>query len=220
MIGQPQKKRFLLPFLLTTLVFTGFADDQGWLNNSLTLKTSSTISIKFTQEIRHHELTLADAYLSNWSGGFAWTLANGVYLGASFHRETTLKTTANLYENRTLFDAGWKTALSEKTALDLRLRTEIRSFEDDLAKDHLRLRLRARLATTLKWGAITTRPFLAVEPFFNAAEGEFNCNRIYAGVTIPLNRQIDWTVNYIRQDTSGKDTLHVFNTGFDLKIQP
>ncbi len=207
----------LLLMLLPLLARMSPADGQGWINNSISLKASPAISLKFTQETRFNELTLSDAYLGNWSGGVAWAISSKLYLSLAYLRETTLKNTANLQENRYTLEAGWKTALSKSLGFDIRVRNEIRIYEEDLAKDHLRLRLRFRLLGSLPLAALTLKPFLAVEPFADMSKGVINSNRVYAGVTIPLSKQLDWTVNYIRQDTSGKDTLHIFNTGFDLK---
>jgi len=213
------KKKQGLFFVLSLplLIWTGFADDQGWINNSLSLKVSPAFSLKITQETRLNELTLIDAYLTNWSGGIAWSISPSFYLSLAYLRETTLKSTANLQENRYTVEAGWKIAVSKAIGFDIRLRNEFRAFEDDLAQDHLRLRLRLRLVGLIPLAALTLKPFLAVEPFANLREGVVNSNRVYAGITIPLSKQLEWTVNYIRQDSSGKAPLHIFNTGFDLK---
>lgn len=194
------------------------ADDQGWMNNSLSLKASPSVSLKFTQETRYDELTLADAYLNNWSGGLAWSLGPKIYVSVAYLRETTRKSTANLQENRYTLEAGWRTPLAKTLNFDIRIRNEIRIFEDDLAEDHLRLRLRLRLVQSLTLSSLSLKPFLAVEPFANCRQGQVNSHRIYLGVAFPLSKQLDWTVNYIRQDSSGKDPLHIFNTGFELKF--
>jgi hypothetical protein len=214
----PQAQRLLLFLLLPILTLSAPADEQGWINNSLSLKIAPVISLKFTQETRFNELTLTDAYLGNWSGGVAWSISSNFYASFAYLRETTLKSTARLQENRYTLEAGWKTAFSKSLSFDLRFRSEIRNFEEELAPDHLRFRLRTRLVITCKRGEFTFKPFLAVEPFANVTEGEINSNRVYAGVTFPLSKQMEWTVNYIRQDSTGKDPVHIFNTGFDLKF--
>ncbi len=88
-----------------------------------------------------------------------------LYVGVFYLRETTRKSPASLQENRFTLEAGWKVDLSKTLSFDARARNEIRVFEDNLAEDHLRLRL--RLVQKLALGARTFKAFLAVEPFAN-----------------------------------------------------
>ncbi len=212
------KKMCLIALLLPVTLQTVLADEQGWLNNSLSLTISPKLSFKFTQEIRHNELTLSDAYLSNWSGGLSYALGSHFTVGFAYLRETTHRSSADLQENRYSLETGWKTSLAKGWNLDARLRGEIRIYENDLSDDHLRLRLRLRLVHSMVIGKLSVKPFLAIEPFYNAKKSEFSSNRIYAGLTVPLNKQFDWAVNYIYQGNKGKDPYHIFNTGFDLKF--
>ncbi len=210
-------KKAILP-LLILLHFSLQADEQGWFNNTVSVKVSKEITLKITQETRNNELTMTDSYLQNWSGGLSWAVNAKFYFAAAYHRETTKKSAYNLQENRYILEAGWKTSLAKNWNLDARLRSEIRIYEDDLAEDHLRLRLRLRLVHTMTIASLTIKPFLAVEPFANMKEGEINSNRVYAGITIPLSKQLAMNINYIRQDTKDKDTLHILSSGFDLKF--
>lgn len=194
------------------------ADDQGWLNNSLSLKMNSALRLKFTQEARHNELTFTDAYHGNWSSGIIWSISPKFTLGLVYLRETTIKSSGNIYENRFVLEGGWKSSISKKLNFDIRARGEMRVFEEDLTEDHLRLRLRLRLTASLPLGALTVRPFLAVEPFFHTGKGVFNSKRIYLGSIVPLSRQVDWIVSYIRQDNKGRETVHIANTGLDIKL--
>lgn len=210
-------KAALLPLLLL-LPLSLVADEQGWFNNSLSVKLNQELSLKFTQETRNHELTMADAYLHNWSGGLSWAVNSKIYIAAGYLRETTKKSAFNLHENRYMLEGGWKTSLAKNLNFDVRVRSEIRIFEDDLAQDHLRLRLRLRLVHKMTVASLTVKPFLAVEPFANMKEGEISLNRVYAGVTIPLSKPLTMNINYIRQDAKDKDPIHVLNCGFDLSF--
>lgn len=194
------------------------ADDQGWINNSLTLSVDNKVSIKFTNEIRTQEITFADGFLHNWQGGVVLKASPRVYVAALYKRETTDRGTYNLQENRFTLETGWKSALTPRTSFDVRFRTEIRGFEDDRADNHLRFRLRLRFSTRVRLGKLILKPFIATEPFADTIADKINRNRFYLGTAIPLSAHVVWVVNYIRQDTSGKDPLHILNTGIEMKF--
>jgi hypothetical protein len=220
-IGMP-KKTLSRVALIGIMVFWSVsalpAEDQGWINNSLTLTLNSKVSLKFTNEIRTREITFADPVLHNWQGGVLRSLSNRTYVGVFFKRETTDKGTFTLRENRLTLEAGWKLPLTRKSRFDVRFRTEIRGFRDDRAENHLRFRLRLRFVTRAELGKIVLKPFIATEPFADTLVDKINRNRFYLGVMVPLTANVEWVVNYIRQDTSGKDPLHVLNTGVELKF--
>jgi len=194
------------------------AEDQGWINNSLTLTVDKKVSLKFTNEIRCHEITFTDGFLHNWQGGVVWKFSSHTYVAALYKRETTDKETFNLQENRFTLESGWKLALTRKTSFDARFRTEIRGFENDRADNHLRFRLRLRFTTQVTLGKLVLKPFIATEPFADTIADKINRNRFYLGTAVPLSVHVVWVVNYMRQDTSGKDPLHVLNTGVELKF--
>ena len=62
------------------------------------------------------------------------------------------------------------------------------------------------------------KPFVATEPFADTLAKTINRNRFYLGVAVPLTGHLQWIMSYIRQDTSGRETLHILNTGVDLKF--
>lgn len=218
MIGMRSAKTIGIVFMI--LLFSGVvaADNQGWINNSLTLSVDKKVSLKFTNEIRMHEITFADDFLHNWQGGVVWKASSSTYVAALYKRETTNKGTYNLQENRLTLETGWKLALTQKTRFDVRFRTEIRGFDDDRADNHLRFRLRFRFTTQVALGKLVLKPFIGTEPFADTIADKINRNRFYLGTAIPLSAHVVWVVNYIRQDTSGKDPLHVLNTGVELKF--
>ena len=195
-----------------------FADWQGWNNNSLTISLTSKWSLKLTNELRAEEVTLMDSYLKNFQGGLVYKLPKNFYAAALYKRENTKKTGYNLGENRFTFEGGWKKALSKAWDLDLRARVEVRGYDLGLSRNHMRYRLRLRLRTRLKIGGIEFRPFIATEPFADSLQDRVYRNRFYIGSTIPLSKNAGIVINYIRQDTRSKETLHVLNTGLDLKF--
>lgn len=194
------------------------AEDQGWINHSLTLKVNARISLKVTQEARHREITFADAYLRNWQGGVIWKASSRIQLAAYYKRESSDALESFIHENRFTVDGVWDLPVNKDSRFDVRFRTEIREFEDGLKEDHLRFRLRLRFRTRFSLGGLTLKPFLAVEPFADTLADKINRNRLYLGFGVPLTAHAQWVVNYIRQDTSGKETVHILNTGVDLKF--
>jgi len=208
--------RMGIAFLLLSVSLS--ADDQGWINNSLTLKVNSKISLKFTNEIRHQEIAFADAFLHNWQGGVVWKASARTYAGVFYKRETTASLDDNINENRLTLEGGWQLPLTKKSRFDVRFRTEIREFRAGRKEDHLRFRLRLRFTTQINLGSLKLKPFVATEPFADTLADKINRNRFYLGVGVPLTAHLQWVVNYIRQDTSGKDPLHILNTGVDLKF--
>jgi len=194
------------------------AEDEGWINNSLTLKVTPRISLKFTQETHSREIAFADTYMHNWQGGVVWKLSSRVHAAASYKQEVSEFRDSYLHESRFTLEGGWKLPLSRKSRLDARFRMEVRSFDVDSKTDHLRFRLRLRFQTQVNLGGLTLKPFVATEPFADTLADKINRNRFYLGFGVPLSSHVQWVVNYIRQDSSGKETLHILNTGVDLKF--
>jgi len=196
------------------------ADDQGWINNSMTVKLGDTsnLSFKITNEIRYHELTFMNPFLHNFQSGFVLKLKKNFSLGAYYKRENEVKTDYTLTENRFTFDAGWKMKVSSRCNFDVRLRNEIRRFDNELSKNHLRFRLRLRLKSSMDVGAVIFKPFIGIEPFADNKVKEVFRYRFYLGSGVTLTEHVDWVVNYVQQGTRDKETIDIINTGIDLKF--
>lgn len=201
-----------------SLSMPAFADGQGWSNNSLTIGLTSKWNLKLTKEIRADEVTLTDPYLRNLQGGLTYKLPGNFTIAALYKRENVKKTGYNLGEDRYTIEGVWKTGLNTSWDMDLRLRAEIRHFDKGLAENHMRYRLRLRLRTNLMIGGLEIRPFIASEPFADSLQGRIFRHRLYLGSTVPLNKNAEIVINYIRQDTRKGTTLHILNTGVDLKF--
>jgi len=209
---------FLLIFFFILLGSFSFPDDQGWINNSLTIKIDPKFSLKMTNETRCYDLTYKDPFLKNFQAGLVYSLPKNFYVAFLYKRESTDKQVYQLKENRLTFEGGWKFDLDKKTSFDARFRTEIRSFEKSLSENHLRFRFRLRLRTKVDIGQLHLKPFIATEPFADTIVDDIFRNRFYLGTVFVLTKNVDLVVNYIRQDTKGKDTNHILNTGFELKF--
>ena len=71
-----QRKSTALLFLFFFIMLSGhfFADDQGWINNSLTIKIDPKFSVKMTNETRHYDLTFKDPFMKNFQAGLIYNL--------------------------------------------------------------------------------------------------------------------------------------------------
>ena len=208
----------LIPLLILLFSFELQADDQSWLNNSLQFSLNPKLNLIFTQESRNNELTFMDSYLSNVQGGISYSIFSKTYVALLCKRQVSQKNGYMLYENRYTCEAGWKKGFDQRTIFDVRFRTEARTFADGNTEDHLRFRLRLRFTYKATWGSFRFRPFIATEPFGDTLQNKIHQNRFYLGVIFPLSEKIVFSINYIRQDTSKKETLHILSSGFQLKF--
>ena len=159
------KNSTLIAAAILILIFAStsiLADDQGWINNSMTLKMGekSNLSLKITNEIRYNELTYMNPFLHNWQGGFVLKLKKNFYLAAAYKRENESKTAVILVENRFTLEGGWKVKLTSRCDFDIRFRNEIRRFDKELSENHTRFRLRFRLKSSMKVAALIFKPFI------------------------------------------------------------
>ena len=155
-----------------------------------------------------------DPYLSNVQGGISYSIFSKAYVALLCKRQVSQKTGYMLSENRYTCEAGF----DQRTIFDVRFRTEARTFAGGNAQDHLRFRLRLRFTYKATWGNLSFQPFIATEPFGDTLQNKIHQNRFYLGVIFPLSKKIVFSINYIRQDTSKKETLHILNSGFQLKV--
>jgi len=216
-----QKKITALALLLILFITSGMliiGEDQGWNNNEIKFNINENWDISLTNEGRFYEITYQKPYLKNWQAGVLYSFPKNLYLGFRYKRETSDEALLVLSENRFTLETGWKKRLSDKLNFDLRFRTEIRDFEKELSSDHLRFRFRIRLTTSVKIGNLHIKPFIATEPFSDTLSDEVFRNRFYLGTSFVLSEQIDLIINYIRQDTKDKETIHILNTGFNIEI--
>ena len=213
-----------ITILLSLFIFTSqfspplLADGQAWLNNSLSLKVTSDFSLKFTNETRYDEITFMSPYLKNIQGGIVYKLPENFYLSLLYKRENTEYSYFTLSENRFTLESGWKTKFASHYDFDCRFRIEIRNYDKKLAKNHLRFRFRIRIVASFQIGSLKIKPFIATEPFGDTKEDSINRNRFYLGSVFPLSEKVEFVLNYIRQDTKNKETIHIINSGINLKF--
>jgi len=216
------------PVLQTCLLFffffftqwsNGFGDtSQAWLKNSATFTLSSKWSLKLSQETRNLDIAYSNPYLKNVAGGFVFHLPKNFYLAAVYKREHVEIQEIVYNENRFILEAGWKTKVAEKLDFDIRLRTEIREFEEELPEDHIRFRLRLRLKSELSIGKLKLKPFIATETFGKTKIYTVQKNRLYIGTMIPLGEHVEFGISYIWMASRDAESVHILHSGFELKF--
>ena len=213
-----KKTLFVLLFWLVLSRMPANAENQSWLNNSLRISLKPKLILIFTNECRNQEFTFMNHYLANVQGGLKYGLSENTYISFLYKRENTKKPDFLLNENRYTLETGWKTKLGPNINFDLRFRTEGRAYEHERADNHIRLRLRLRLTTQVKLGNFTIKPFIATEPFGDTLTKTIYKNRLFFGAAFPLGQHSTFVLNYLRQDTKHKESLHILNAGFQLKF--
>lgn len=196
------------------------ADDQSWLANSVTFGLGEgPWSLGIAQETRSFGLDFGDIYLQNVTVSIGRKLPKDFSFRIGYRREEAEKSRFDLRENRLLLEGGWVHRLAPRWRFDVRMRNEIRTFESDREDDDVRIRFRFRLRTERKVGEIKVEPFVWTEVFETLGEpGAFERNRFGLGVAAKVRPNVSIDLHYLRQDTEGKETIHGFGTGVDVKF--
>lgn len=225
MRGSRQTARKLIPVAaacLALLLGSGpaRAEDQSWLANSATFGLGEgPWSLGIAQETRSYGLDYGDVYLQNATVSIGRKLPKDFSFRIGLRREEAEKTSFDLRENRLLLEGGWARRLAPRWRFDVRMRNEIRTFESDREDDDVRIRFRFRLRTERTIGQLEVEPFVWTEVFETLGEpGAFERNRFGLGAAVKVRPNVSIDLHYLRQDTEGKETIHGFGTGVDLKF--
>ncbi|MGB2905769.1 MAG: DUF2490 domain-containing protein [Candidatus Aminicenantaceae bacterium] len=220
----PAKKSFsrfaLLLLAVSSLLLSrpAAANSQGWLNNSVTFSITPKWSLKFTQELRALDITYADPYLHNLAAGLVYHFPKNFYVTALYKREhVDLDEDIVFDEDRFTLEGGWKVAVAKGLNLDIRFKTEFRSFNVE-DSNHTRFRLRLRIKYDTHLGSLRLKPFVATESFGKTTVYTAQKNRFYIGSSFPLSQYAELVVNYIWLNARDLGDFHIINTGFDLKF--
>ncbi len=217
---------FFMRLAAITLVFlpaTGaVAKDQGWINNSLSLGVTKKLTLKITQESRYAEaIYFGNPFFQNIQLGPVYKLPADFYVALLYKREIEEKSSLTSHENRVTYEGGWKRGVTDDLKFDARVRLESRDFEERVLEDHIRYRVRFRFTYRLETDKLKLAPFIATEPFGDdkgSTDDFVNRNRFYVGTGVPVSERVTLVVNYMRQDTKNKETIHALNTGIELKL--
>lgn len=194
------------------------ADEQGWINNSLAFKINQKFSLAFIQETRCNEIAYLDPYLINLRAMLSYKLPENFQVAIYYRRQEAEKKDMVIHENRYIIESGWKTTVIEETAFNIRLQGEIRRYVETPDSNCFRLRIRFQLKTKITIGNLNINPFIATEPFWVVNRGGYERNRFYLGAEFPLNKNVIFVLNYIREDRKNIESIHVLNSGFKINI--
>lgn len=198
---------------------SGYCDtSQAWLTNAATFSLSSRWDMKISQHGRYLDITYSDPYLKNFQGGIAVKLPKNFYVATLYRRDHVHIQDTVYNENRITLETGWKTKVAEKWDFDVRFRTEIREYEEEIKEDHLRFRLRLRLRSELNIGKLRLKPFVAAETFGKSKIFTAQASRFYLGMFFPLSEHVEFGINYIWLATRGAESIHILHSGFELKF--
>ena len=198
---------------------SGYCDtSQAWLTNAATFSLSSRWDMKISQHGRYLDITYSDPYLKNFQGGIILKLPKNFYVATFYRRDHVDIQDAIYNENRFTLETGWKTGVAKKLDFDVRFRTEIREYEEDIKEDHLRFRLRLRLKSELNIGKLHLKPFVAAETFGKSKIFTAQASRFYFGTFFPLSEHVEFGINYIWLATRGAESIHILHSGFELKF--
>jgi hypothetical protein len=210
---------FIFLIIFFAAIVQGFSDtSQAWLKNSLTLTLSSKWDLKISHEFRNFNITYSNPYYKNIAGGFVFHLPKNFYVSAVYKRVRVEFQDVFYNENRFVLEAGWETKMAENLDFDIRFRTEIREFEEELPEDHLRFRLQLRLKTELFLGKLRLVPFIANETLGKTKIYTIQKNRFYIGSMIPLGEHVTFVISYMWLATRGAESIHILYSGFALEF--
>lgn len=212
------RKALLLTFLFLSMF--AYADDQNWTENSITVKRPNGISFRLASEIKYRSWDWNDGvFLKNWVFGVGKKLGNGFSISLNYKQELTRKSNGNdILERRPNLDVSWKKGLSDRSAFDFRLRTEVRKYDDGLKPDHYRFRFKFRLKGKYSVLGHPVEPYLAIEPFYDTISDSFNKYRFYTGMMVPIFRNTKLRLGYILEDARNGSPHHILSTGLALSF--
>ncbi len=213
-------KIFAVIFFILFTVMNLSAKEQGWLNNSLSLKIIENLKLKASQESRFPKVTyFGNRVLNNIVIGLGFKLPLNFNAGLSYKLENEIKSSTISDENRYIFDTGWKWKIAGELSMDNRLRIESRNYRESEFKDHWRYRFRLRFKFKIEINEdLAFIPFIGSEPFADSISREVYRNRFYLGTEVSVSKNVKFIANYMRQDTKGKDPVDALNSGIDLSF--
>lgn len=154
----------------------------------------------------------------NWQGGIVYKLPKNFYIGAFYKREHADLEVLIADENRFTLEGGWKVGLARDLDFDIRIKTEIREYEQKIVEDHLRFRFRFRIKYDTHIGNLRLKPFVATETFGKTKVYTIQRNRLYIGTYLPVSGNVEFKISYLWLYTTDKESIHILDSGVDLKF--
>ena len=192
----------VITILLTSEIC--FAIDDGdfqyWSSANVSLDIDKDWKITFAEEFRLGD-DAGRLYYHHSDLGFVYkSLADWIDLGFNYKQvfERTNSEGEWKQENRPHLNITLKGRLFD-LGLSSRSRFEYRDRENK--KDLWRYRNKVTVKFPLELTSLKLQPYLAEEVFINFDEEDFNRNRLYAGLSLKLSKNIEAEVYYLRQSS-------------------
>lgn len=210
----------VITILLTSEIC--FATDDGdfqyWSSANVSLDIDKDWKITFAEEFRLGD-DAGHLYYHHSDIGFVYkSLADWIDLGFNYKQvfERTDSEGEWKQENRPHLNITLKGRLFD-LGLSSRSRFEYRDRENK--KDLWRYRNKVTVKFPLELTSFKLQPYLADEVFINFDEEDFNKNRLYAGLSLKLSKNIKGEVYYLWQSSkSGGDWKDINVLGTGLKF--
>jgi len=192
-------------------------DFQYWSSANVSLDIDKDWKITFAEEFRLGD-DAGHLYYHHSDLGFVYkSLADWIDLGVNyrkvFERDSKDKWRQ---ENRPHLNVMLKGKLF---GLDLSDRSRFEYRDRENKKDLWRYRNKVSVKLPLELTSLKLQPYLADEVFINFDEEDFNKNRLYAGLSLKLSKNIKGEVYYLWQSSkSGGDWKNINVLGTGLKF--
>ena len=209
--------------VITIVLISGvcFAyDDEGfqyWSTANVTFDSDKDWKITFEEEFRFGD-DGGHLYYQHSDLGFVYkSLADWIDLGFNY-RQVFEEDSKDKWrqENRPHLNVMLKGKLF---GLDLSDRSRFEYRDRESKKDLWRYRNKVSVKFPLELTSLKLQPYLADEVFINFDEEDFNRNRLYAGLSLKLSKNIKGEVYYLWQSSkSGGDWKDINVLGTGLKF--
>ena len=216
------KKITILIIWIIVLSNYSFATDDGefqyWNTESVSYKINQDLKMKLEEEFRfgddggnlyyqHSDLGLSYSGLTDW-----------LDLAINYRQVFEKKSGEWKYENRPHLNASvaWKMF---DIACGNRARFEYRHRED--SENYWRYRNKLTVKLPFKFTALEIQPYIADEIFYDFDEETLNRNRLYAGFSLRLFKDLKGDMFYLWQSSKSNDKwsdIHVLGTKLNLSF--
>lgn len=207
----------------TIVVFchvAGYAFDDGdfeyWSTAGMSWKFHENWKAKIEEEFRFAD-DMQDFYFHHSDLGLSYSgLADWLDLEADYYQVYEEKSNVWKHENRPCLGAVVKLKV-EEVSFSNRCRFEYRHKEDS---DHFwRYRNKATVKLPLKIAKYDIQPYIADEIFYDFDAEDINANRLYAGVTFKVFKQLNGDFFYLWQSKkSNSDWIDSNILGTKFKV--
>ena len=140
-------------------------------------------------------------------------LAKDIDIGLNFRKAYTEDDTNTWrQENRPHLNVTFRKMLGN---IDFNTRSRLEFRDNEIKDDLWRYRNEFTFKLPFEWTALKLKPYIADEIFINLNGQGYTANRVYAGVTFNLLKNVKTAVYYVWQSTRtspGRDDIHAVGT--------